>query len=98
MTVIRGFIEKTKETKKRIKSEFMKRFATSVTITYQNPTSNKGPKQLILMGDKRYAFFEYLKNKFPFKAGKLLYYKSKTSGYTPAVDPDHGFLIYPPYE
>jgi len=95
VTVIRGFLEKSPEKEQRIKSEFMKKFATSVNITYQNAGSEKGPKQLVLMGDKRHDFMRYMKEKFP-KAGKLLYYKSKRWGMTPAVDPDHGFVLPPP--
>eukprot|EP01084_Bolivina_argentea_P245350 410799_1 len=95
VTVVRGFIEKSKDKDQRIKSEFRKKFATSVNITFQNPGSEKGPKQVILMGDKRYDFMRYLKEKFP-SAGKLLYYKSKRFGLTPAVDPNLGFVSPPP--
>jgi len=95
VTVVRGFIEKSKDKEQRIKSEFMKKFATSCNVTYQNPGTDKGPKQVVLMGDKRYDFMKYLKDKFP-KAGKLLYYRSKKYGLTPAVDPDHGFVMPPP--
>ena len=38
----------------KIKSTFMKEFATSVNITYQDQHAKWGPKQLVLMGDKRY--------------------------------------------
>eukprot|EP01083_Nonionella_stella_P136990 416958_1 len=90
-----GFIEKSKDKEQRIKSEFRKKFATSVNITFQNPGSEKGPKQVVLMGDKRYDFMRYLKEKFP-SAGKLLYYRSKRHGLTPAVDPNLGFVSPPP--
>lgn len=95
VTIVRGFIEKSKDKEQRIKSEFMKKFATSCMITFQNQGADKGPKQVVLMGDKRYDFMKYLKDKFP-KAGKLLYYKTKKYGLTPAVDPDHGFVMPPP--
>jgi len=95
VTIVRGFIEKSKDKEQRIKSEFMKKFATSCMITFQNQGSDKGPKQVVLMGDKRYDFMKYLKDKFP-KAGKLLYYKTKRYGLTPAIDPDHGFIMPPP--
>jgi len=84
VTVIRGFLEKSPENEKRIKSEFMKKFATSVTITFQNAGSEKGPRQVVLMGDKRYDFMKYLLEKFP-PAKKLLYYKSKKYGMTAAI-------------
>ena len=95
VTVVRGFLEKSPEKEQRIKSEFMKKFATSVTITFQNQGSDKGPKQVVLMGDKRYDFMKFLDEKFP-KAKKLLYYKSKRYGMTPAIDPTHGFVMPPP--
>jgi len=95
VTVVRGFLEKSPEKEQRIKSEFMKKFATSVTITFQHPGSDKGPKQVVLMGDKRYDFMKYLDKKFP-KAKKLLYYKSKRFGMTPAVNPTLGCIMPPP--
>ena len=95
LTVIRGFIEKSRDNEQRIIRQFMKKFATNCIITYQSTGSDKGPKQVILIGDKRYDFMKYLNDKFP-KAGKLLYYKSKKYGYVPAVDPDHGFVTPPP--
>ena len=95
VTVIRGFLEKSPEKESRIKSEFMKKFATSVTITFQNQGADKGPRQVVLMGNKQYDFMKFLHEKFP-KAGKLLYYKSKKYGMTPAVDPSLGIVLPPP--
>jgi len=95
VTVIRGFLEKSPEKESRIKSEFMKKFATSVTITFQHQGADKGPRQVVLMGNKQYDFMKFLHEKFP-KAGKLLYYKSKKYGMTPAVDPTLGIVLPPP--
>ncbi len=47
------------------------------------------------MGDKRMDFMRYLKEKFP-KVGELLYYKTKRYGITPAIHPNHGFVMAPP--
>lgn len=95
VTVVRGFLEKSPEKEQRIKSEFMKKFATSVTITFQNQGSDKGPKQVVIMGDKRYDFMKYLSEKFP-KAKKLLFYKSKKFGMTPALHPVMQIIMPPP--
>jgi len=95
VTVIRGFLEKSADKEKRITSEFRKKFATSAQITFQTIGAEKGPRQVVLMGDKQYDFMKYLHEKFP-KAGKLLFYKSKKFGMTPAVDPNHGFVLPPP--
>jgi len=95
VTVIRGYLEKSPDKESRTKSEFMKKFATSVTITYQNQGADKGPRQVVIMGNKQYDFMRFLHEKFP-KAGKLLYYKSKKYGMTPAVDPNLGIVLPPP--
>merc|ERR1712013_413071 len=79
-----------------------RRATKRATSTHTMTTRIGGPlrisricTQVVLMGDKQYDFMKYLHEKFP-KAGKLLFYKSKKFGMTPAVDPNHGFVLPPP--